>query len=114
MLVDIKFQAADYIKALTPYRNGCAFNLKVKANGALMLTAGCYLLVNLIQGSDYEFWQRIDKSIGKEIDIRCLPHDEHIKEIEYKILSTDFGRCQHCNGTVFHEMRKTSDEGVGG
>ena len=106
MIVDIKFQANDYLKALKPYRNGCAFNLKVKTDGALMLSPGCYLLVSLIQGSDYELWRLIDKSLEKEIDIRRLSHDEHIKEIEYKILNADLGQCQHCKGTIFFEKNQ--------
>ena len=59
MKVTIEIEQQDYLNAVRPVRNGCAFRALFEADGRVLLEPGCYLLVNLVHGAErvlYERW----------------------------------------------------------
>lgn len=60
MKATIEIEQTDYLKAITPFRNGCSFRALFEPDGRVLLEPGCYLLVNLVQGADRVFldWWR--------------------------------------------------------
>jgi hypothetical protein len=79
----------DYINAVTPFRNGCAFRAVVKNDGKVLLEPGCYLLINLISGADkviYDMWL---KNGEEPVEVEIEP--ETAKAIK------DLKPCKWCN-----------------
>lgn len=88
----------DYIKAITPFYNGCKFIPIFKQDGSVWLDCGCYLLVNLVTGAKkylYEKWLENNKQPFK---IEVSP------ETKLKMMAEK--PCKHCGGAKFERYYK--------
>ena len=77
MHVTVDIEQQDYIRAITPFRNGCSFRAIFEKDGRVMLEPGCYLLVNLVQGVERWFLDQWKKNNKKPFEISPSPETRH-------------------------------------
>jgi len=77
MKVTIEIEEQDYINAITPFRNGCAFRARFEADGKVTLEPGCYLLVNLVGGVERQFLDQWRANGEKPFEIHITQETRH-------------------------------------
>ena len=105
----------DYIDALTPFYNGCAFGAKIDKDGRIGITFGCYLLVNLQTGFKKILMEQIDDTQEKTLwnfEMRprgCLwDFTEYINSFNPEYLKVEIMKivpCLHCGGLLIEEIK---------
>lgn len=88
---------ADGLRTRTTYLNGC--NFKIKTDGNIKsVGAGCYLLINLIQGTEYYLWRWIKENASDD-GYAPLPDEPGIHMVLADIMSQI--PCKSCGGDIF-------------
>jgi hypothetical protein len=94
--MDIKEE--EYIKAFTPFYNGCSHKLIFKNNGDVLVDIGCYNLDQLATGVKAHLNELYDDNNCKPFKIDVTP--------ECKVKLIQIKPCEHCGGTLFERMEK--------
>lgn len=89
----IILESEDFLKAFTPFFNGCDFKMIMKQNGDVFCDIGCYLLINLLNGAEKYLFEKYKENGDKPFKIN-IP-----VEVRVEILKQP--PCRHCGGTLF-------------
>ena len=105
----IILEPKDFVEALTPFHNGCAFIAYVEKDD-VKIGYGCYCLVNLVTGANRILSDRIRYSKEGEssrfsIKEFCQSEDDYYNARQ-AIITMNECKCSHCDGTVlFKEVK---------
>lgn len=78
----------DYIKAVTPFLNGCTFRVFViTKDNKVFIEPGCYCLKNLLHGAEYEIYKMWKQN--NELPLEIFVSDE----TRLKLLKMENCRC---------------------
>ncbi len=91
----IEIEDKDYIKAITPFRNGCSFKPLIKSNGDIYIDVGCCLYPNLLDDTGAHILYKFIENGKKPYKISISP------ETKTHILSII--PCKCCGGLIMEE-----------
>ena len=91
-------ETSDYIKAFTPFLNGCAFRAYVESDD-IKIGFGCYCLVNLKSGAEEVFVDALIANKDNPVSIKVFNNQDHFEIIKLEILKLN-PSCRHCEGSV--------------
>jgi len=92
-------ETKDYIEALTPFPNGCAFTAYVDRDD-VRIGFGCYCLVNLKQGFKRMLITAINQSDNGRVSIKDFNNQDSYEEVRLAIIEYVDSACKHCGGTI--------------
>lgn len=101
--MQIIFEVSDYVKAITPFRNGCDFKAIFDGED-IYLDYGCYCLVNLQTGANEQFVRMLRENKDKPIKIDVTP--------EIKAAMMEVSPCKLCGGSIFKKRMNQGKERI--
>ena len=88
----IIFEKKDYVKAITPFPNGCAFKAIFDGDDTY-LTYGCYCLINLLTGAEEQFKNLLEQTSSNNTIKLNISAD-------IRSAMEDVPPCKHCGGSI--------------